>query len=140
MKSLRTVVIGLAVAGMLVFVSRLALAEEGCKSGKMNYEAKIKLLKDSAMALEKSNPALAKELNDSADKEAKEMQEWKTKREAKVKMMQDASAALQQTNPDLAKGLQEMCEGKPKSEMQKIPQEMNEKEEAGEKTEPKGDK
>ncbi len=139
MKSLRTIVIGLAVAGMVVFLSSLAFAEEGCKTGKMNHDAKVKLLRDSATALQKSNPDLAKGLSDYADKEAKEMQEWKTKHDAKVKLLQDASAALQKSNPDLAKGLQEMCAGKPKSEMQKMMQEKKEKEEVGEKVEPKSE-
>jgi hypothetical protein len=101
--------------------------------------AKIKLLQDSAAALQKSNPDLAKGLSDYADKEAKKMQEWKAKHDAKVKLLQDASTALQKSNPDLAKGLQEMCAGKPKSEMQKMMQEKNEKEEVGEKVEPKSE-
>ncbi len=140
MKSLRTVVIGLAVVGMVVFLSSVLFAEEGCKTGKMNQEAKIKLLRDSATALQKSNPDLAKGLNDSADKEAKEMQDWKVKQDSKVKLLQDASVALQQSNPDLAKGLQDMCKSKSKSEMKNMMQEKNEKEEVGEKVEPKGDK
>ncbi len=137
MKLLRTIVIGLALVGMVVFLSSLAFAEEGCKAGKFNHEAKVKLLRDSATALQKSNPDLAKGLSDYADKEAKEMQEWKVEHDAKVKLMQEASTALQQSNPDLAKGLQDMCKSKPKSEMQKMMQEKNEKEEAGEKVEPK---
>ena len=129
MKSLRTIVIGFVVVGMVVFLSSLAFAEQGCKAGKMNHEAKLKLLSD-----------LAKGLSDSDDKEAKEMQEWKVKQDTKVKLLQDASAALQQSNPDLAKGLQEMCKSKPKSEMKNKMEEKNEKEEVGEKVEPKGDK
>ena len=139
MKSLRGIFMGLAVLGMAVFLSGLAFAEEGCKIGKMNHEAKIKLLQDSAVALQKTNPDLAKGLSDYADKEAKEMQEWKTKHDAKIKLLQDSAAALQKTNPDLAKGLQEMCAGKPKSEMQNMMQEKKEKEEIGEKVEPKSE-
>ena len=97
MKSLRTIVIGLALVGMVVFLSSLAFAKEGCMAGKMNHDAKVRLLTDSA-------------------------------------------AALQKSNPDLAKGLQEMCVDKPKDEMQKMMQEKKEKEEVGEKVEPKGDK
>ena len=140
MKSLRTIVTGLAVVGMVVFLSSLSFAEEGCKEGKMNNEAKVKLLRDSATALQKSNPDLAKGLSDSADKEAKEMQEWKAKHDAKVKLLQDASAALQKSNPDLANGLQEMCKSKSKGEMKEMMEEKNEKEEVGEKEEPKGDR
>jgi len=103
------------------------------------HAAKIKLLQDSAAALQNSNPDLAKGLNDIADKEAKEIQEWKAKHEAKVKLLKDAAAALKQSNPELAKGLEEMSEAKLKQEMHKIMQEKNEKEEVGEKVEPKSE-
>ncbi len=139
MKSLRTIVIGSAVVGMVFFLSSLAFAEEGCGVGRMNHEAKVKLLRDSATVLQKSNPDLAKGLSDYAYKEAKEMQELKAKYDTKVKLLQDAAAALQQSNPDLAKGLQDMCAGKPKSEMHKMMQEKKEKEEVGEKVEPKSE-
>jgi len=133
------VLIGLAVFGMVYFLSGVSFAQETQALGKARHESKIKLLQDSAAALQKSNPDLAKGLNDIADKEAKEMQEWKAQHEAKVKLLKDAAAALQQSNPDLAKGLQEMSEGKHKQEMQKIMQEKNEKEEAREKVEPKSE-
>lgn len=127
MKILRTILVGLAVVGMVAFLSSLSFAEEGCKQGKMmNHDAKVKLLQDSAAALQKSNPDLAKGLSDYADKEAKEMQDWKTKHETKMKLLQDAAAALEKSNPDLAKGLQGMCE-------------KSEKEEVGEKVEPKSE-
>jgi len=139
MKSLRTIFIGLAVFGMIVFLSGLSFADEGCPGCKGRHEAKIKLLKDSAMALQQSNPDLAKGLNDLADKEAKETQEWQAKHEAKVKLFKDAAAALQQSHPDLAKSLEEMTVVKNKTEMQKMTEEKNEKEEAGEKVEPKSE-
>ncbi len=127
MKFLRALLIGLAVFTMIAFLSGISFAEEGCKEGSINHEAKIKLLQDSAASLQKSNPDLAKGLSDYADKEAKEMQEWKAQHEAKAKLLKDAAAALQQSNPDLAKGLQEMSEGKHNKEMQKMMQEKNEK-------------
>ena len=139
MKYFRTVLIGLAVFGMVVFLSGVSFAEEGCHPGKGNHEAKVKLLKDSAAALQKSNPDLAKGLNDITDKEAKEIKDWKAKHEAKVKLLKDAATALKQSNPDLAKGLEEMSEAKPKQEMKKMMQEKNEKEEVGEKVEPKSE-
>jgi hypothetical protein len=139
MKSLRSIFIGVAVLGMIIFFSSLSFAEEGYPAGKMNHQANVKLLKDSALALQQSHPELAKGLNDYADKEAKEMQEWKAGHEAKMKLLKDAAAALQQSNPDLAKGLQEMSEGKHKKEMQEMMQEKNEKEEASETVEPKSE-
>jgi hypothetical protein len=135
MKSLRAIFIGLAVLGMMVFLSHLSFAEETTQAGKVHHEARIKLLQDSAAALQKSNPDLAKGLNDLADKEAKEMQEWQAKHDAKVKLLKDAATALQQSNPDLSKGLTEMAAGKHKAMMQ----EKNEKEEASETVEPKSE-
>src|SRR4030043_1789340 len=124
MKPLRVIVIGLVVVGVAIFLSGLAFAEEECKPGKMmNHEAKVKLLQDSAAALQKSNPDLAKGLTDYADKAAKKMQERKAKHDAKIKLLQDSAAALQKSNPDLAKELQGMCEDKSMGEMQKMMQE-----------------
>jgi regulatory protein YycI of two-component signal transduction system YycFG len=140
MKSLRIVLMGLIVFGVVIFLSNVLFAEEGCPAMKTNHESRIKLLKDSAAALQQANPDLAKGLSDLADKEAKETQEWKTQRDAKVKLLNDSAAALQQSNPDLAKGLQGICANKSKATMNKMMQEKNEKEEAAEKIEPKGDK
>ena len=85
MKSLRTVVIGLAVVGMVVFLSSVSFAEQGCKAGKMNHEAKVKLLRDSATALQKSNPDLAKGLQEMCKSkpkmEMKNMMEEKNEKE-----------------------------------------------------------
>jgi len=64
----------------------------------------------------------------------------KARHEAKIKLLQDSAAALQATNPDLAKGLEVMTVPKHKTDIQKAIEEKNEKEEAGEKVEPKGDK
>jgi len=139
MKSLRSVLIGLAVLGMIVFLSSLSFAKEGHAAGKKHHEVSIKLLEDSATALQQSNPALAKELKDWADDEAKEMKEWKEKKErheAKVKLLEDSAAALQKSNPDLAKRLKEM-ESKHKKKMQEMTNEKNEKEEVGEEMESK---
>ncbi len=143
MKSLRGVFVGLAVFGMITFLSSISFAEEGhhaWKEGKENGAAKIKLMKDSAAALQQSNPALAKGLSDWAADEEKEMQEWKehkAKHETKTKLLTDSAAALEKTNPDLAKGLKEMAEKKHKSKKHEMMEEKNEKEEAGEMIEPK---
>ncbi len=142
MKSLRSIFIGLAVVGMVAFLSSVSLAEEGhhaWEEGKEDEGAKIKLMKNSAVALQASSPDLSKGLNDWAMDEEKEMQEWKeqkTKHAAKKKLLTDSAAALEKTNPDLAKGLKEMAEkkhGNKKHEMM----EKNEKEEAGEMVESK---
>jgi len=143
MKLARNVFFGLVMVGTIVFLSSVSFAEEGhraWKEGKENEEAKIKLMKDSAAALQQSEPALAKGLSDWASDEEKEMQEWKeqkVKHEAKAKLLTDSAAALEKTNPDLAKGLKEMAEKTHKSKKHKIMEEKNEKEEAGEMVEPK---
>ena len=77
MKFLRSILIGLAALGMIIFLSNLSFAKEGHAAGKKHNEASIKLLRDSAAALQQSNSVLAKELKDWADDEAKEMKEWK---------------------------------------------------------------
>ena len=49
-----------------------------------------------------------------ADKEEKEIQEFKAAHDAKVKLLSDSIAALQKTKPDLAKELEKMKEEKHK--------------------------
>lgn len=124
MRYLRSVIIGIAVFAMIVSLSGLALAETGCgvcktgKGGKVDKEAwaaKIKVLRDSATALQTSNPDLAKGLNDLADKKAEMAQKWqesKAKHEQKMKLLKDSSTALQTSNPTLAQELQKMSEEK----------------------------
>lgn len=127
MRFLRSIIIGIAVFAMVISLSGLALAETGqgsckpCKEGKGGktdkeaWTAKIKVLKDSAAALQTSNPALAKGLNDLADKKAEKIQkkqERKDKHDARIKLLKDSAAALQTSNPELAKELQKMSEEK----------------------------
>ena len=161
MKLARNVFLGLIMAGTIVFLSGVSFAQMASDAGKdpsamkAKHEAKIKLLQDSAIALQQTNPDLAKQLSDivneetnepkeklknSKEKIVKNSSEWKAKHEARVQLFKDAAAALQQSNPDLAKGLTEMSESGPKKEMQKMMQEKNEKEEVGEKVEPKSEK
>ena len=118
MRYLRSVVVGIAVFAMIISLSGLAFAEMGkgaCKIDKEACAAQIKTLKDSAAALQTSNPDLAKGLNDLADKKAEKIQkqqEWKDKHDANKKLMKDSAAALQTSNPALAQELQKVCEEK----------------------------
>jgi len=143
MKLLRNVFIGVAVLAVVVCLSSIVFANEGyreCKEGKENEAAKVKLMKDSAIALQQSNPVLAKGLSDWAADEEKEMQEWKeqkAKHEAKTKLLTDSAVALEKTNPDMAKGLKEIAEKKHGSKKHEMMEEKNEKEEPGEMVEPK---
>ena len=160
MKLAKKVFFGLVVFGIVVFLSGVSFAQEAPVAGKdplarkARHEARIKILQDSAVALQQTNPDLAKKLGDlvdedankskeklegSKEKVAKDSSEWKAKHEARVQLFKDAAAALQSTRPDLAKSLEEMTVAKQKTEMQKATEEKNEKEEVGEKVEPKSE-
>jgi len=149
MKVARNVFFGLVVAGAMVFVSGVSFAQiaaaatkDVSAAKKAKYEARIKLLQDSATALQATNPVLAVKLTDivngqskgkaegSKEKVVKGSPEWKAKRDARVQLYKDAATALQATRPDLAKGLMDMTIPKQKTAMQKA---------AGEKTEPKSE-
>lgn len=130
MRFFRGVFVGIAVLGVMLFVSGAAFAQS-------KHEAKIKVLQDSAAALQASNPDLAKGLNDMANEMAAKMEakkeqtakdspEWKAKHEARVKLLQDSAAALQKTNPDLAASLQKMSEGRNKSQAPDVSGQKNE--------------
>lgn len=117
MRYLKNVPISMVLLAMVVSFAGVAFAEmgygacKGCMSDKEAAGAQIVVLRDSAAALQTSNPALAKGLSDLADKKAAEMQkwqDWKDQHAAKVKLLQDSSSALQTTNPALAKELQKM--------------------------------
>ena len=124
MKVLKNAVMGAAVFAMIISLSGLAFAEMGqsaskkCKCAKVDKEAcaaQIKTLKDSATALQTSNPTLAKGLNDLVDKEAAKLQkrqDWQAKHDAKIKLLKDSAMALNTSNPALAQELQKMSEKK----------------------------
>jgi len=122
MGRVKSTVMGITVLAMVVLFSGSAMAEMGGgkthKGGMMDKEAlsaQIKTLRDSAQALQATNPDLAKGLTDLADKKAEKIQKWqdmKTKHEAMIKLLNDSAMALQTTNPDLMKELQKMTEMK----------------------------
>ncbi len=114
MKLLKGMILGLFVTGLTVFFSSASFAEE------KNDAAFIKLLKDSAAALQPSNPNFAANLtkfateeeNEKSEKEEKnemkekkEMEGMKGEREEHMKLLKDSAAALEQSHPDLAKEL-----------------------------------
>jgi len=129
MKLARNVFLGLVTVGAVVFLSNVSFAEMAPGAGKdasawkARREARMKVLQDSAAALQQTNPDLAKKLSDivngqaneskeksegGKEKIAKDSPEWKAKHEARMQLFKDAAAALQQSRPDLAKSLQEM--------------------------------
>jgi len=140
MKSVRKVAIGLVVLGVTVFISGISFAQIAPTAGqdssakKARHEARMKLLQDSAAALQQTNPDLAKKLNDLVNEEATELKErleggkakiakdsaeWKARHEARMQLFKDAADALQLTHPDLANSLTEMTVAKQKTEAQK---------------------
>ncbi|MDD5477923.1 MAG: hypothetical protein PHG87_07005 [Candidatus Omnitrophica bacterium] len=160
MKVSRNVFLGLVVVGILGFVSGVSFAETATSAPaatpvaaakKARHEARIKLLQDSAAALQVTNPDLAIKLTDivngqsnekaegSKEKVAKGSAEWKAKHDARIQLYKDSAAALQINHPDLAKGLMALTVPKQKTAMQKSAEEKNEKEETGEKVEPKSE-
>jgi hypothetical protein len=125
MRYLRNGIIGIGVFAMIFSFSGLAFAEMGCgmhKGGKMDKEAcaaQVKVLRDSATALQTSNPTLGKGLSDLADKKAEKMQkwqEWQDQHDAKVNLLKDSASALKTSNPALSQELQKMSEMKPPME------------------------
>ena len=121
MRSLRDVIIGIAVFAMIISLSGLAFAEMGhgvYKGGKMDKEAcaaQIKDLRDSEIVLQASSPVLAKGLSDLADKKVEMMQkcqEQKDKHDVQTKLLRDSAAVLQASNPVLAQKLWKMSEEK----------------------------
>ena len=110
MKLLKGMVLGLFAAGFVLLLSSVSFAEE------KNPEAFVKLLKDSAAALQQSNLVLSDSLTKFATEEAKEKMEKEEKNETKemkepegtkghkaehIKLLKDAAAALQVSRPDL---------------------------------------
>ncbi len=150
MNFLKNALIGLVVVGVISIFSSMSFAQE--KEG-----AKIKILQDSAAALQQSKPTLSVGLTEFVNEEISEKQEKEEKneveemkepeamqgyREAHTKLLKDAAAALQQSHPELAAELTKYADEKAKK-MEEINakqmNEKNEKEEPGEKVEPKNE-
>ncbi len=109
------IMLGFIVAGIFVVSSSVSSAAE------TKDEAFVKLLKDSAAVLQKSNPEIAGRLsrfsNEEANEDAKEKndeinekdektdQTKDSDREEHKKLLRDAAAALKQSHPDLAQSL-----------------------------------
>jgi len=140
MKLARNVFFGLVMVGTVVFLLSVSFAQTAATSPaaaandvstarKARHDARMKLLQDSAVALQATNPDLAMKLTNivngdtrektEASKLAKDSVEWQAKRDARIQLYKDAATALQQTHPDLAKGLMDITVPKQKTETQK---------------------
>ncbi len=141
MRLFKGVLMGVVVTGFMVLLSSVSFAKEG------HGQEKIKLLNDSAAALQTSNPWLAAGLTKYANDEAQEVkeknegkkelegakeEEMKKHREERIKLLRDAAAALQASHADLSEHLTKMADRHAKM-MKK--EDKEEKEEAGEKKE-----
>jgi len=119
MRLFKGVLMGVVVTGFMVLLSSVSYAKEG------HGQEKIKLLNDSAAALQVSNPWLAASLTKYANDEAQEVkeknegkkelegakeEEMKKHREEHIKLLRDAAAALQVSHPDLAQRLTKMAD------------------------------
>ena len=117
MKSLKAVVIGLAVIGSVVAISLVSFADEG------HMKEKIKTLNEAAAALKQSSPDLSAGLSKYAEEEAMEGQQ-----KEHIKLLRDSAAALESSNPALADTLTKMADrhqkrmemGEKKEEKQEI--------------------
>jgi len=126
MKLARTVLIGVAVVAMAALLSSVSFAQEtkvpdkDSAAWKAKHEATMKVLQDSAAALQQTNPDLAKQLSDIVNnvpgKEKPTKEERQARREARVKIYKAAAAALQSTRPDLAKSLEDLTVSKHRAE------------------------
>ncbi len=121
MQSARGLVVGVVAASVMIAVPAVWCADQ--VQHKERKAAFVKLLKDSAGALQVSRPELAASLTKFADDEAKELQagteekkpktelegkaeqEMQDRREAHVKLLRDSAAALLASRPELSADL-----------------------------------
>jgi len=118
MSKSRGIVGGLLAAVLVVALPAVSFADQ--ENYKTRGETLVKLLRDSAAALQGSNPELAADLTKTADEKTKQLEagdkeierkKWsdgKTKkemdaiREARIKLLRDSAAVLQAAHPELA--------------------------------------
>ena len=112
MKPLCRIFVCITIVSVVIILSNPVFAKGGgYHAPKLSHELKIKVLKDSVLALQQTNPDLANRLNDYANEETEGLQK-KNKEDSKIKakLLKDAETALKQSNPDLAKVLKKMKE------------------------------
>ncbi len=120
MKLIKNIALGLSVMTFVALFSAVSFA---------NRE-EIKVLRDSAVALQQSRPDLAKSLTKLADEEEQEMKEH---REILIKLSRDSAAVLKPSHPELADGLKKFADQKANSmKAQEEKEEENEEQEAKE--------
>ena len=128
MKSLKSMFTVTATLGAMFLLSSVSSGEQGLATKQEHHQAKIKLLQDSATALQVAHPELAKGLKEYADEESKEPKEQKEemgaheelegatekqaegRRQAHLKLLRESAAALQVSRPDLAADLTKMAD------------------------------
>jgi hypothetical protein len=127
MKTWKGLILGVGVAGLVVFLSSAAFAE-----GK-HHKMEVDVFRKAAVALEATHPDLAAGLTKYADEKAreklekkghkaekegvaeeKEEREMKGQYEADIKLFKESAAALKAIHPDLAEKLTKSAEWKEK--------------------------
>lgn len=127
MKTLKGLMLGTGVMGLVLLLSTVSFAKEE------HHKIDLSVIKNAASALQATQPTLAAGLTKYADEEAKEdlekkdakaekegateekeEKEMKGQQEATIKLFKDSAAALQTTHPDLAASLTKFVEWKQK--------------------------
>ncbi len=150
MKSLRSRYTVISTLGAMFLLSSVSFGEQGLATKQEHHQAQIKLLQDSATALQVSHPELAKGLKEYADEESKESTEQKegmgvhkelegtTEKQAEgrhqvhLKLLRNSAAALQVSRPNLAADLTNMADHQAKKMKEEQKEDSKEK---GEKNE-----
>ncbi len=125
MKSLRSMLTVAVTLGALCLLSSVSFAEQSSATKQEHHQVKMKLLQDSAIALQVSHPELAKGLNEYVEEERKESKEGmgahkelegatekqaEAHRQAHLKLLRESAAALQGSHPNLASDLTKMAD------------------------------
>jgi transketolase len=84
---------------------------------KAQCQSNVKVLRDSAAALQTSHPDLAKSLTEMASQKEEGMKKMKAMHEASLQNVENAATALQTSNPELSKGLKDYADREAKEEM-----------------------
>jgi len=102
------------IMGLLIIGSMVVLFSCASWAKEADQREQIILLNDSAVALEDSNPQMAKDLTQFADEQEKVLEdktrEISKQQTSRIKLLRDSAAILRQTYPLIAKGLIKMAD------------------------------
>lgn len=87
----------------------LALAASPAFAGQEHSRKEIRLINDSAAALQSTHPELSSKLKGYAAQEKGESDRVETDRPEDIQMLRDSAAALESVKPSLARGLRRLA-------------------------------